>query len=246
MCAFECGRRRPRLPITQGSVLPSFARESLTLVAFDLDGTLVDSRRDIADAANELLVACGAQPLEEAVIGRMVGDGAATLVARAFHAVLQPPPHDALSRFLAYYAKRVIVHTRPYPGILHALQTLAERYQLAVLTNKPLAPTRAILDGLGLMSYFKPGLIVAGDGPYPRKPDPSGLRALAAALDTTVDGACLVGDSLIDLATARAAGAACCLVRWGFGFETVSEGLPEDEFDRVVAVDSPAQLVQLL
>lgn len=223
-----------------------FARGPLVLVAFDLDGTLIDSRKDIADAANELLAACGARPLEEDTIARMVGDGAATLVARAFRAVSLPPPPDALTRFLTYYGQRLTAHTRPYPGIPEALGALGERYTLAVLTNKPLAPTRAILDALGLAPHFDPSLIVGGDSPHPRKPDPSGLRALAAAADTTVQHACLVGDSIVDLATARAAGSACCLVRYGFGFESVPGEVFEDELDRPIAVDSPDQLARVL
>lgn len=207
-------------------------------MAFDLDGTLVDSRKDIADSANQLLMACGAQPLDEAAIGRMVGDGAATLVARAFRAANLTPPPDALVRFLGYYSSRLTAHTRPYPGIPEALRLLGRRCTLAVLTNKPLAPTRAILEALGLMPHFHTDLIIGGDGPYPRKPDPSGLHALAAAVNTTAERVCLVGDSAIDLTTARAAGAACCLVRYGFGFE----GVREDELQGETVIDSPEQL----
>lgn len=225
------------------------ARGPLTLVVFDLDGTLVDSRKDLADAANELLVASGAEPLAEEAIGRMVGDGAATLVARAFRAVSLAPPPDALTRFLAYYGARLTAHTRPYPGIPEALRLLCQRYKLAILTNKPLAPTRAILEALGLTAYFDSSLIVGGDGPFPRKPDPSGLRALAADSRAAMEQTCLVGDSMIDLATARAAGSACCLVRYGFGFEGVPEGAlegtGEDEV-RPMVVDSPDHLIRVL
>ncbi|OLD22559.1 MAG: hypothetical protein AUJ01_00130 [Acidobacteria bacterium 13_1_40CM_3_65_5] len=115
---------------------------------FDLDGTLIDSRKDIADAANLLLRDCGAEPLAEDRIGRMVGAGAATLVARAFAASGIERPPDALERFLAIYGRGLLNHTRAYHGIPDVLEALASRAPLAVLTNKPLAPTRRILAGL--------------------------------------------------------------------------------------------------
>src|SRR5262249_26976260 len=130
------------------------SNSSFRLVVFDLDGTLVDSRRDLAEAANQLLQECGASPLAEDAIGRMVGDGAATLVARVFAAVPLPQPSDALPRFLAIYNARLLRFTRPYAGIPELLTALAPHITLAVLTNKPLAATRAILDGLDLATHF--------------------------------------------------------------------------------------------
>ena len=120
------------------------------LIIFDLDGTLVDSRRDIANAANATLVEAGAAPLPEEVIGRMVGDGAPVLIARAFAAAGRDQPPDALARFLAIYDAHLLEHTHPYDGIPDVLASLEERTPLAVLTNKPLRATRAILDGLAL------------------------------------------------------------------------------------------------
>src|SRR5262252_8444405 len=142
-----------------------------SLFVFDLDGTLIDSRRDLADATNALLLECGAPTLNEDRIGRMVGDGAATLVARAFEASRIERPPDALQRFLAIYDRHLTEHTRPYDGIADALTALGVRAVLAVLTNKPLAATRTILDRLGLARYFAPGMVFGGDGPFPRKPD---------------------------------------------------------------------------
>ena len=147
-----------------------------SLIVFDLDGTLVDSRRDLADSINLLLSERGADPLPEAAIGRMIGDGAATLVARAFARLGRERPFDALERFLEIYNGRLLEHTRPYPGIPAALDGLRARAELCVLTNKPIASTRRVLEGLKLAQYFPADRVVGGDGPFARKPDPSGLR----------------------------------------------------------------------
>lgn len=213
------------------------------LVVFDLDGTLVDSRRDIADAANDVLIECGAHPLPEAAIGRMVGEGAALLIARAFAAAEREPPADALDRFLRCYDRRLVAHTRPYPGMVDVLATLSAGCRLAVLTNKPITPTRHILQQLGLASYFPPELVLGGDGPLPRKPDPGGLRALMAQTLTDARSTCLVGDSVVDWKTARAAGAASCLCRYGFGFEGVPAAVLTG--DQPVA-DTPVELLRYL
>ena len=216
--------------------------EGFRLIVFDLDGTLVDSRRDIAESANALLQSCGAEALPEERIGRMVGDGAATLVARAFAAVGQAPPLDALQRFLAIYGGRLLQHTRVYPGMLEVLETLVLRATLAILTNKPSGSTRRILEGLDLTRYFAPDAVIGGDGPFARKPDPGGLLHLASAAGVSAEETLLVGDSIIDWRTARNASTSICLARYGFGFE----GFPEGElrsFDRVV--DTPSELLLL-
>src|SRR5207245_5472388 len=96
-----------------------------SLIVFDLDGTLVDSRRDLATSINQLLIACGAAPLDERAVGTMVGEGAQTLVARAFAAARRTPPLDALDRFLAIYNAHLLDDTRPYPGMIRVLETLA-------------------------------------------------------------------------------------------------------------------------
>jgi phosphoglycolate phosphatase len=212
------------------------------LVVFDLDGTLVDSRRDLAESANELLGQCGAPPLAEDAIGRMVGDGAATLVARVFAASNLPPPSDALQRFLARYNSRLLRFTRPYDGIPELLASLEPLTTLAVLTNKPLAATRAILDGLALLRFFN-GRVIGGDGPFPRKPSPEGLEHLIADAGAHPATAMLVGDSVIDWRTAQAAGAASCVARYGFGFD----GFPVELLGKADRqIDRPAELPDLL
>ena len=215
----------------------------IRLVVFDLDGTLVDSRRDIAESANKTLAACGARPLPEEEIGRMVGDGAPTLVTRAIAAAEAEKPADALERFLTIYRERLLNHTQPYPGIRRVLDQLVGRSSLAVLTNKPLDATRQILTGLNLSRYFPPDHVVGGDGPFPRKPDPTGLQHLMALADTEASATVLVGDSAIDWHAARNAAAHVCLARYGFGWE----GFSVDQLDACTwIVDSPEQLLQYL
>ena len=215
-----------------------------SLIAFDLDGTLVDSLRDLAESANALLGECGAPPLGEEAIGRMVGEGAATLVRRAFAAANRPQPADALDRFLRIYDARLLQWTRPYHGIPELLTDLTARgMPLAVLTNKPLDATRRILAGLDLAKFFPADRVFGGDGPWPRKPDPAGLLKLAAMTGALPSAVLLVGDSIVDRRTARAAAAQICIARYGFGFRD----FPEDELtpsDGVI--DAPEQLVTFL
>ena len=212
------------------------------LIVFDLDGTLIDSRRDLADAANALLESCGGGPLSEEQIGRMVGDGAATLVARVFEASGLDQPAGALERYLAFYDQRLLNHTRPYAGMAEVLGVLGMRATLAVLTNKPLASTRRILAGLDLARHFADEAVLGGDGPWPRKPDPAGLRHLGARANVTGESTLLVGDSVIDWRTARAALTPVCIARYGFGYEGFSRqtvGPPD------YLIDAPAELLTL-
>jgi phosphoglycolate phosphatase len=214
------------------------------LIAFDLDGTLVDSLGDLAESANALLVECGASPLAEDAVGRMVGDGAATLVRRAFAAVNAAEPPDALERFLRIYDARLLRRTRAYAGVPELLAELrARRAPLAVLTNKPLGATRRILDGLALSQFFPADRVLGGDGPLPRKPDPAGLFHLARAADADPSELLLVGDSSVDFKTARAGSARICMARYGFGFR----GFPKSDLGAGdLAIDSPQELVTFL
>ena len=164
----------------------------------------------------------------------MVGNGAPVLVARAFEAAGIPAPADAVDRFLQIYDGRLLTHTRPYPQMPDVLAGLAARAALAVLTNKPLAAARAILSGLDLARYFADAAVLGGDGPFPRKPDPGGLRHLASRVQAPMSETLLVGDSLVDFRTARSASASVCLARYGFGFAgfPLSELEPGDGIDR--------------
>ena len=212
------------------------------LVVFDLDGTLVDSRRDLADAANALLEECGGMPLSEARVGAMVGEGAAVLVSRVFEAAGIPAPTDALYRFLALYDARLLNHTRAYDGLEETLAALRERAPLGVLTNKPIAATRRILDGLGLARFFAADAVIGGDGPFPRKPDPGGLQHLAASVGARAASTLMVGDSPIDWETANRAATEICVARYGFGFHGFRRGQLRAA-DRVI--DAPIELLRL-
>jgi len=212
------------------------------LFVFDLDGTLVDSLRDLADSANELIVSCGGAALEPDAVARMVGEGAAMLVSRAFVAARVEQPPDALSRFLAIYDTRLLNHTRSYEGTADTLKMLSSGASLAVLTNKPLAATRRILEGLELSPFFNADAVIGGDGPLPRKPDPSGLRSLCERVGVAPADTVLVGDSLIDWQTARNAGTAICLARYGFGFRE----FPRERLNgRERLIDRPTDLIQM-
>jgi phosphoglycolate phosphatase len=188
------------------------------------------------------LASYGASPLDEERIGRMVGDGAAMLVARAFAEHQIPVPPDALERFVELYRDRLLVHTRPYPGVREVLQILSEGRRLAVLTNKPLRATRDILRGLDLARYFSDEAIVGGDGPFPRKPDPAGLQYIQTEAQVTSAETLLVGDSPIDWRTAKAASTPVCIARYGFGFAAFTgEMLGANE----LTIDAPMELLEL-
>ena len=203
------------------------------LIVFDLDGTLVDSRRDLADAANALVAERGGAPLSEHAIGRMVGDGAAMLVRRALTAAGLPLDESSLPRFLKLYDERLLRTTRPYPGMLDALAALGPLGPLAVLTNKPRQHSETLLDALDLAPFF--ATVIGGDGPFARKPDPEGLRHLLTLHDVRPERTVLVGDSPIDAATALAAGTRFCLARYGFGG-------PDGSFAADASVGAPPEL----
>jgi phosphoglycolate phosphatase len=183
-------------------------------VIFDLDGTLIDSAPDIAAVLNRVLMADGLEPLAGDEVRAMIGDGAKVLLERAFAArgAVAGAPH--LAAFIADYAANPVVETVPYAGIVQALALLAEAgYALGVCTNKPIGPTRRILDVLGLSPFF--GAVVGGDSTPYRKPDP---RHLAAALDElAAREAVMIGDHENDILAATGLGLPSIFVSWGYG-----------------------------
>src|SRR5688500_16141382 len=148
------------------------------VLVFDLDGTLVDSVGDLAASATELVTSLGGRPLSQDEVGLMVGDGASLLVRRALAAGgVDPETPGALTRFLDIYDRRLLETTVAYTGVEEALLMASRRGRLAVLTNKPQQPSERILEALGLRRYFD--AVIGGDGPHGRKPDPTGLNAIA-------------------------------------------------------------------
>lgn len=186
------------------------------LVLFDLDGTLVDSRQDLADSASDMLASYGAPGVSADGVSRLVGDGAAMLVRRALaDAGVEVDLPEALARFLEFYEQRLLNHTRPYDGVRSLLDGIASRASLAILTNKPELHTKRLLDGLELTRYFS--WVVGGDSPLGRKPDPGGLTHVREAAGAAPSRTMHVGDSIVDVQTAQRAGVAACLAGWGYG-----------------------------
>jgi phosphoglycolate phosphatase len=213
----------------------------MPLVVFDLDGTLIDSRRDLADAANALIIERGGQPQPVDAISAMVGEGAPLLVRRALTAAgLDPADPRALPRFLELYDERLLDHTHLYEGTRDVLEEVSRLATLAVLTNKPQRPSERILEGLGITSLFD--WVIGGDTPLPRKPDPGGLQHLMITAKAGLAETVMVGDSAIDLKTARAAGTGICLVRYGFGFRFAATELEGDE----LIADTPSDVTSLI
>jgi phosphoglycolate phosphatase len=213
---------------------------ALALIVFDLDGTLVDSSGDLATAANRLVVGRGGRPLSKDAVVRMVGEGAAVLVRRALAASgLDPETPDALQEFLAIYDEVLLDTTRPYPQTIETLEELARRFPLAVLTNKPARSTALVLDGLAMTPLFRK--VIGGDTRFGRKPDPAGLLHLIEQAGTSPASTLLVGDSPVDRATARNAGARVCLARFGFGFRFGPGDLDGSE----ILIDDPQALLRI-
>jgi phosphoglycolate phosphatase len=204
-----------------------------------LDGTLIDSARDLGDAVSEMVQSYGARPLPLPDAVAMVGDGAPVLVRRALErAGLDPAMAGALERFMQMYGRRLLDHTAPYPGVRESLALCLHRGPLAVLTNKPLGPSIGLLEALGLRGFFS--RIIGGDSEHGRKPDPAGLRALMTLAPG--EPLVMVGDSPIDARTAEAAGCPFVLARYGFGAAKFGTSPPDTPY----AIDHVRELSAVL
>jgi len=200
------------------------------LLVFDLDGTLVDSKVDLANAVNVALESFDLPPLPHPVIYSYVGDGASALILRAL------PPGKAdllpgvLGRFLAYYRRHLLDNTRAYPGVAGALREWAGTYRMAVLTNKGVAMTREILSGLSLDCRFFD--VRGGDSFGTKKPDPEGLLHILREAQVEPREAIMIGDSRNDVLAGKAAGAVTCGVTYGLGAAGFAEHPPDFTVDR--------------
>ena len=202
------------------------------LLVFDLDGTLVDSSRDIAASVNAAVrrVAPGTTEIPLAAILSFVGEGARVLVERSLrHTGLDLPADEVLPVYIECYAERLLDTTRLYPGVAEALEALAGP-ALAVLTNKPGDFSRRILESLGVAGRFA-RILGAGDVPS-RKPDPGGLLRLMADADAARERTWMIGDSATDVAVARAAGVRVAGVTWGFHPVALRAAGPDCLIDR--------------
>lgn len=217
-------------------VLRTIPSERLRLIVFDLDGTLIDSRKDLAESVNAMLVQFNLPRQPENQIAGYIGNGAAALVERSLAAqgadnALAGP---ALDYFLDYYREHKLDHTRLYPGVhaaLTALQT-ALRVKMAVLTNKPFVPSRQICTALGLDPFFFN--IYGGNSFSTKKPDPEGLRTLMQEAGADPEETLMVGDTDVDILTARAAGAWSLGCRFGLSPQTMIAMEREGLVDAVV------------
>ncbi len=205
----------------------------MDLVIFDLDGTLVDSRMDLANAVNAARAHMGMGPLENERVYSYVGNGAPLLIRRALGPqATEAEIQEALEYFLEYYGEHDLDHTALYPGVEEAIERLrAAGKRMAVLTNKPVRMSRAIVEGLGVGGHFFQ--VYGGNSFEFKKPNPIGIEALMK--EAGVDrGACImVGDSSVDVQTARNAGIQCCGVTYGFQPETLADPAPDLLVDRM-------------
>ncbi len=233
--------------------------ERLKLLVFDLDGTLIDSAQDLCNSVNAALAQSGFAALPDPAIASFVGNGAPMLMRRslALAGALTPEQvdetllADSYAFFLRYYREHKLDFTYAYEGVLEALAALKDLHDtpggtsrtMAVLTNKPVRPARGICEGLGMADYF---LHIYGGDSFPvKKPDPLGLRTLMDETGATPEETVMIGDSQVDVETARNAGAWSVGCAFGFAPQTLMATKPDILVDRAAdwtAALSPAKI----
>lgn len=213
----------------------------IKLLLWDLDGTLVDSELDLAHSINAMLRHLQSPELPVEVVAGFIGDGAPMLVRRA----LGDPQDEnfvqaALEYFMAYYNEHKLDYTYAYPGIPETLQAIRERSDLkmAVLTNKPVNPSRGICDGLKLSGFMS--RIYGGNSFRTKKPDPHGARVLLTEHGVQPSEAVMIGDSQNDVLTANNSGMYSIGVSYGLSPESLKIHPPD------VTIDHPAELLEVL
>jgi phosphoglycolate phosphatase len=206
------------------------------LLIFDLDGTLIDSKKDLTISTNAVRQHFGMEPLDEATVGSYVGNGAAALVRRAMGPNAPDAlVDDALQYFLKFYRAHALEHTHLYRGVREAVTELsAQGHTLGVLTNKPGRISVDIVAALGLGNIFS--RVYGGDMLPAKKPDPGGIVALMQESGANASETVMIGDSSVDVQTARNAGVSSCGVLWGFQPESFRIWPPD------VYVDDPREL----
>ena len=202
---------------------------------FDLDGTLIDSKLDLALSVNATLAEMGRDPLEHEQIFGYIGQGAPALIARALgEGASEEECRHALEFFIRYYSAHKLDHTVLYPGVREALGALGGM-PMAVLTNKPVRVSRAILEGLGVAGHFR--FVYGGNSFERKKPDPMGVDSILREFGAAPEQAMVVGDSEVDVQTARNAGVWVCCVTYGFGSHRLEDYPPD------LLVDNLTELV---
>jgi phosphoglycolate phosphatase len=222
----------------------AFDPHSIKLVVFDLDGTLIDSRLDLVHSVNAALRHIGRPELPDDVIASYVGDGAPILIQRALggETVDEATVRRGLQFFLSYYREHKLDHTTVYAGIQEALRAIQNSSagfprKMAVLSNKPVGPSRAIVEALGLGHFFTQ--IYGGNSFATKKPDPEGVRTLLQESGVNPEEAAIVGDSHVDVETGRNAGLWTVGVSYGFAPHTLQASPPD------VLVDTPKELAEI-
>jgi phosphoglycolate phosphatase len=197
------------------------------LLIFDLDGTLIDSRLDLAHAVNRTRAHMGLPPLEFDRVYSYVGNGAPVLIRRALgEQAAESEVEEALEFFLEYYREHALDYTKLYPGIKESLDRLSGAgKQLAVLTNKPVRMSKSIVEGLGVADHFF--RVYGGNSFDFKKPNPVGVEALMREAGVARERTIMIGDSGVDVNTAMNAGVMSCGVTYGFQPETLVNPAPD-------------------
>ena len=188
---------------------------SIRVLIFDLDGTLIDSKSDLIRSVNAMLSEMGREMLHEDTISGYIGHGAPQLVGKALgKGASETEREKALKFFLAHYEEHKLDSTCAYPGVVEALEELSG-FSMAILTNKPVRVSMRILEGLGLAKYFR--AVYGGNSFETKKPDPLGAQKIIGEFGASPGEAMLIGDSEVDVQTARNAGTLAAAVNYGFG-----------------------------
>lgn len=184
-------------------------------VIFDLDGTLIDSREDLADSVNLMLAEYGRESLPVDLITSFVGNGSKALVERALQG-FKTDIGEAAKLMKSFYLKRLVNKTYLYDGVVEGLEKLYSKgWKLGLISNKPQVPTQEILQHFGLEKYFS--CIIGGDNKFPLKPDPASIVHVIETTNSSVKGSWIFGDNYTDLEAGRRAGLQCGFAKYGFG-----------------------------